>query len=90
MTETDTATIAHSDIEQVQSDAVSGRLRRFSLEQRLFAAPAQRLTGAFARGVLSAAEPDKIVAARLGPPVVIGVGAYREVENRYLSVYGSR
>jgi glutamine---fructose-6-phosphate transaminase (isomerizing) len=35
---------------------------------------ARRLTGAFAIGVLSAAEPDKMVAARLGPPIVLGLG----------------
>jgi glutamine---fructose-6-phosphate transaminase (isomerizing) len=33
-----------------------------------------RLTGAFAIGVLSANEPDKLVAARMGPPAVIGLG----------------
>ncbi|MCU1222832.1 MAG: glucosamine/fructose-6-phosphate aminotransferase, isomerizing [Edaphobacter sp.] len=33
-----------------------------------------RLTGAFAIGVLSANEPDKLVAARMGPPAVIGIG----------------
>ncbi len=33
-----------------------------------------RLTGAFAIGVLSAAEPDKMVAARMGPPIVLGLG----------------
>jgi glucosamine--fructose-6-phosphate aminotransferase (isomerizing) len=34
----------------------------------------RRLTGAFAIGVLSANSPDKLVAARLGPPAVLGLG----------------
>lgn len=34
----------------------------------------KRLTGAFAIGVLSALEPDKMVAARFGPPIVLGLG----------------
>ncbi|MGI4758636.1 MAG: glutamine--fructose-6-phosphate transaminase (isomerizing) [Janthinobacterium lividum] len=34
----------------------------------------KHLTGAFAIGVLSAREPDKLVAARSGPPAVIGIG----------------
>jgi len=34
----------------------------------------KRLTGAFAIGVLSAAEPNKLVAARMGPPAVLGIG----------------
>ncbi len=34
----------------------------------------KRLTGAFALGVLSAHEPDKLVAARMGPPAVLGIG----------------
>ncbi len=34
----------------------------------------KHLTGAFAIGVLSAREPNKLVAARLGPPAVIGIG----------------
>jgi glucosamine--fructose-6-phosphate aminotransferase (isomerizing) len=34
----------------------------------------KRLTGAFAIGVLSAHEPDKLVAARFGPPAVLGLG----------------
>src|SRR6202789_3857377 len=33
-----------------------------------------RLTGAFAIGVLSAHEPNKLVAARMGPPAVLGIG----------------
>src|SRR3984893_11327379 len=34
----------------------------------------KRITGAFAIGVLSAHEPNKLVAARVGPPAVIGIG----------------
>ena len=71
VTETDTEIIAHL-IEQVQKDAEAAG-KPVSLEAAVRTA-VKRLTGAFALGVLSAAEPDKIVAARLGPPVIIGVG----------------
>jgi len=71
VTETDTEIIAHL-IEQVQNDAAAAG-EEIPLEAAVRRA-VKRLTGAFALGVLSAAEPDKIVAARLGPPVVIGVG----------------
>src|ERR1700690_3226537 len=71
VTETDTEIIAHL-IEQVQSDAeASGTPIPLEVAVRR---AVKRLTGAFALGVLSASEPDKIVAARFGPPVVIGVG----------------
>jgi glucosamine--fructose-6-phosphate aminotransferase (isomerizing) len=73
VTETDTEIIAHL-IEQVQRDAEAGAPGQpIPLEVAVRRA-VKRLTGAFALGVLSAAEPDKIVAARFGPPVVIGVG----------------
>jgi glucosamine--fructose-6-phosphate aminotransferase (isomerizing) len=71
VTETDTEIIAHL-IEQVQNEAEKAG-KPISLEVAVRRA-VKRLTGAFALGVLSAAEPDKIVAARFGPPVVIGVG----------------
>ena len=71
VTETDTEIIAHL-IEQIQKDAEAAGAP-VSLEDAVRRA-ARRMTGAFALGVLSAAEPDKIVAARQGPPVVIGVG----------------
>src|ERR1035438_3284245 len=71
VTETDTEIIAHL-IEQVQLDAEKAGAP-ILLEVAVRRA-VKRLTGAFALGVLSAAEPNKIVAARFGPPVVIGVG----------------
>jgi glucosamine--fructose-6-phosphate aminotransferase (isomerizing) len=71
VTETDTEIIAHL-IEQVQIDAdLTGQPILLEVAVRR---AVKRLTGAFALGVLSAAEPDKIIAARSGPPVVIGVG----------------
>src|SRR5580698_2482894 len=71
VTETDTEIIAHL-IEQVQIDAEAAGAP-IPLEAALRIA-VKRLTGAFALGVLSASEPDKIVVARSGPPVIIGVG----------------
>ncbi len=71
VTETDTEIIAHL-IEQVQKDAEAAG-EAISLEVAVRRA-VKYLTGAFALGILSAAEPDKIVVARSGPPVVIGVG----------------
>jgi glucosamine--fructose-6-phosphate aminotransferase (isomerizing) len=71
VTETDTEIIAHL-IEQIQQDAASSG-QPILLEDAVRRA-VKRLTGAFALGVLSATEPDKIVVARFGPPVIVGVG----------------
>jgi glutamine---fructose-6-phosphate transaminase (isomerizing) len=71
VTETDTEIIAHL-IEQIQNDAAATGTP-ILLEDAVCRA-VKRLTGAFALGILSSAEPDKIIAARSGPPVVIGVG----------------
>src|SRR5579862_4567548 len=71
VTETDTEIIAHL-IEQVQKDAEAAG-KPLLLEDAVRRA-VKRLTGAFALGILSSAEPDKMIAARSGPPVVIGVG----------------
>jgi glucosamine--fructose-6-phosphate aminotransferase (isomerizing) len=71
VTETDTEIIAHL-IEQVQQEADAAG-QPILLEVAVRRA-VKRLTGAFALGVLSALEPDKIIVARFGPPVIIGVG----------------
>jgi glucosamine--fructose-6-phosphate aminotransferase (isomerizing) len=73
VTETDTEIIAHL-IEQIQKDAEAGSPGQSIPLEVAVRRAVKHLTGAFALGVLSSAEPDKIVAARLGPPVVIGVG----------------
>ncbi len=70
-TETDTEIIAHLVEQQLSVAAQSGK--QLSLEDAVRRA-VRRLTGAFAISVLSADEPDKIVAARNGPPAIVGVG----------------
>jgi glucosamine--fructose-6-phosphate aminotransferase (isomerizing) len=67
VTETDTEIIAHL-IEQQIKDAPG-----IALEEAV-RRTVHRLTGAFAIGVLSANEPNKLVAARMGPPAILGIG----------------
>jgi glutamine---fructose-6-phosphate transaminase (isomerizing) len=71
VTETDTEIIAHLIEQESASAANSGK--NMPLEEAVRRA-ARRLTGAYAISVISADEPDKIVSARNGPPVVIGIG----------------
>ena len=65
VTETDTEIIAHLIEEHLKAgDHFESAVRQMVRELR----------GIFALSMLSADEPDTIISARLGPPVVIGVG----------------
>ena len=70
-TETDTEVIAHLVEKYFAKDKDNGT--RPSLEEAV-RTTVGLLTGVFALGVISADAPDKIVAARNGPPAVIGLG----------------
>ena len=65
-TETDTEIVAHLIEEIIKTDGLS-------FEEAVREAVKQ-LKGIFALSIISADEPDKIIAVREGPPVVIGLG----------------
>ena len=64
VTETDTEIVAHLVEREMRDDGLAAAVRR-SLTQ---------LRGLFALVLISADDPDTIVAVRNGPPVVVGLG----------------
>jgi glucosamine--fructose-6-phosphate aminotransferase (isomerizing) len=64
VTETDTEVVAHLVEQEWKDDGLEAAVMRAM----------QRLRGLFAIVLLSADDPEKIVAVRNGPPVVIGLG----------------
>ena len=64
VTETDTEVVAHLIEREVRDDGIEAAIRRALLQLR----------GLFALVVISADDPDKIVAVRNGPPIVVGLG----------------
>ena len=64
VTDTDTEIVAHLVEREMQDDGLENAVRRSLLELR----------GLFALVLLSADDPEKIVAVRNGPPLVVGLG----------------
>ena len=64
VTETDTEIVAHLVEHETQEDGLEAAVRR----------ALQRLRGVFAVVLISSEDPDKIIAVRNGPPVVVGLG----------------